>query len=94
MSDVGTKLIFENERIKVWEFSLEPGEELPAHTHHHDYFFYPTEDGTLEVSRDSGTARASLEMGKVYYRDKGDTHAARNVGDHRYHEVLVELKDR
>ena len=28
----------------------------------------------------------------VYYRNGGDTHAAKNVDDHRYHEILVELK--
>lgn len=92
MADVGSKLIFENERIRVWEFTLQPGETIEAHKHDHDYFFYPLEGGTLEVTRDTGTTRATLEVGKVYYRKGGDTHAAKNVDDHRYHEVLVELK--
>ena len=26
--DVGTKLIFENDRVKVWEFTLQPGEAV------------------------------------------------------------------
>ncbi|MDQ3253659.1 MAG: hypothetical protein M3R15_07090, partial [Acidobacteriota bacterium] len=30
---VGTKLLFENARVKVWEFALEPGELIPMHTH-------------------------------------------------------------
>lgn len=93
MAEVGTKLIFENERVKVWEFTLPPGESTGAHTHEHDYFFYPIEGGTLEVMRDSGVTQATLEVGKVYYRNKGDTHDARNIDDHRYHEILVELKD-
>jgi len=92
MADVGSKLIFENERIRVWEFTLQPGETIDAHKHEYDYFFYPIEGGTLEVTRDSGVVRATLEAGKVYYRSGGDTHAATNVDDHRYHEVLVELK--
>ena len=92
MAEVGSKLIFENERIRVWEFTLQPGETIGAHRHEHDYFFYPIEGGTLEVSRDSGVTRATLEAGQVYYRKGGDTHAAKNVDDHRYHEVLVELK--
>ena len=92
MADVGSKLIFENERIRVWEFTLHPGETIEAHQHEHDYFFYPIEGGTLEVTRATGTTRATLEVGKVYYRKGGDTHAAKNVDDHRYHEVLVELK--
>lgn len=93
MAEVGTKLIFENEKVKVWEFTLEPGESTGSHTHQHDYFFYPLEGGTLEVTRDSGVSQATLEVGQVYYRNKGDTHDARNIDDHRYHEILVELKD-
>lgn len=92
MADVGNKLLFENEQVKVWEFTLEPGEEIGEHTHEHDYFFYPIEGGTLEVRRASGVTRATLEEGKVYYRKQGDTHGARNISDTRYHEVLVEIK--
>jgi quercetin dioxygenase-like cupin family protein len=92
MAEVGTKLIFENERVRIWEFTLEPGEAIEAHKHDHDYFFYPLEGGTLEVTRSSGVTKATLEAGKVYFRKGGDTHAAKNVDDHRYHEILVELK--
>jgi quercetin dioxygenase-like cupin family protein len=92
MADVGTKLIFENERVKIWEFTLAPGQEIGSHKHEHDYFFYPIEGGTLEVTRASGVTRATLETGKIYFRTRGDTHAARNLGAERYHEILVELK--
>ena len=44
------------------------------------------------MTRDSGVTRATLNAGEVYFRKGGDTHAAKNVDDHRYHEVLVELK--
>jgi quercetin dioxygenase-like cupin family protein len=94
MGEVGTKLVFENDRVKVWEFTLSPGESIEAHTHQLDYFFYPVEGATLEVTRASGRVdRVTLEAGGVYWRPKGDTHAARNLGPGRYHEVLVELKD-
>lgn len=92
MAEVGTKLVFENERVRVWEFTLQPGEAIAEHRHAHDYFFYPLEGGTLEVTRSSGVTRATLDAGKVYYRKGGDSHAARNVNDTRYHEILVELK--
>ena len=86
MAEVGTKLIFENEQVRVWEFTLQPGERTGSHRHDCDYFFYPIEGGTLEVTRDSGVTRAT------YFLKVGDTHDAKNVDDHRYHEVLVELK--
>mgnify|MGYP001462715133 CR=1 FL=1 len=31
MAEVGTKLVFENERIRVWEFTLQPGETILIH---------------------------------------------------------------
>ncbi len=92
MADVGTKMIFENEQIRVWEFTLQPGERVESHRHDHDYFFYPIEGGTIEVTRASGVTRLTLNAGEVYFRKSGDAHAAENVDDHRYHEVLVELK--
>jgi len=49
MGDVGTSKVFENDRIIVWEFVLEPGERTPCHTHHHDYVFYVLEGSKLET---------------------------------------------
>lgn len=93
MGEVGTKLIFENERVKVWEFTLAPGESIDSHTHEREYLFYPIEGATLEVTRASGRVDlVTLDAGKVYYRTAGDTHSARNTSGTRYHEVLVELK--
>lgn len=92
MIDVGTKLVFENEQVKVWEFTLQPGEVIEAHQHDHDYFFYVIDGGTLEVSRQGTVTQATLEPGKVYYRKGGDTHGAKNISATRYHEVLVEIK--
>lgn len=39
MSGVGTKKVFENDRVIVWEMTLEPGDSTGQHTHEHDYFF-------------------------------------------------------
>ncbi|MFT4584381.1 MAG: putative metal-dependent enzyme (double-stranded beta helix superfamily) [Gammaproteobacteria bacterium] len=49
MARVGTNVVFENDKIKVWEFNLEPGEQTPVHTHDLDYIFYVINGTTLEV---------------------------------------------
>ena len=36
LGDVGTAVLFENERIKVWEMDLQPGEESDLHRHDRD----------------------------------------------------------
>ncbi|MEJ7618893.1 MAG: cupin domain-containing protein [Pyrinomonadaceae bacterium] len=94
--EVGTKMTFENEKVKVWEFILAPGELIPMHTHHMDYLFHVYEGSTLEVTYPPEAQlkpnKVDLQAGQVRYIEKGGRHAARNVGDKRYVEILVELK--
>jgi len=94
--DVGTKLLYENEQVKVWEFVLDPGEAIPMHTHQQDYLFHVYQGGTLEVTYPAEAKtepkRVELKAGDVRFAAKGGRHMARNVSDKRYVEVLVELK--
>lgn len=94
--DVGTKLLYENDRVKVWEFALDPGEAIPMHTHTLDYLFHVYEGSTLEVTfpaeAEAPAKKIDLAAGDVRYVAKGGRHMARNVGQRRYVEVLVELK--
>lgn len=92
MGEVGTKLICENERVKVWEFILALGEALDSRAHEHDYFFSPLAGGTLEVPRGPRTDPPALQSRRVSSRAEDDTHGARNVGLTRSHEVPVELE--
>jgi hypothetical protein len=36
---VGTQLLSESERVRVWHLSIKPGERLPVHRHVLDYFW-------------------------------------------------------
>ena len=36
MAEVGTKVVFEDDEIKVWNLVLDPGEASGTHTHGHD----------------------------------------------------------
>ena len=49
MAGVGSDVVFEDEKIKVWEFHLAPGERTPVHTHELEYVFYVLSGSTLEV---------------------------------------------
>lgn len=108
MAGVGTKKVYENDRVIVWELDLNPGEKLPVHTHELDYLFYVYAGGTIEVFDEAGEPAGLLEprTGDVLaFRVDGDqlvpdgggasvpaTHSARNAGPEQYREVLVELK--
>jgi len=59
--EVGTTKVFENEKIIVWEFTLEPGEQTPLHTHKHDYVFYVLDGAPLDVFDADGGALGTFD---------------------------------
>ena len=62
MAGVGTKVVFEDEKIKVWEFHLAPGERTPLHTHELEYVFYVLNGSTLDVFDENDAFLAALEF--------------------------------
>jgi len=106
MADIANRKVFENDRVAVWEMSLEPGESTGMHTHKNTYFFQVIEGSTLKTVGPDGTDYGDLPLapGDTIFVDvEGDTvrvgdltgpatHEAVNVGGTRYFEILVELK--
>jgi quercetin dioxygenase-like cupin family protein len=93
---LGTAELFENERVKVWDFVLEPGEAIPMHTHRRDHVIVVIDGGQLVVEYADGTRRtAEPRPGDIYFGrvDAEDTHDARNVGTTRYRNIIIELKE-
>jgi quercetin dioxygenase-like cupin family protein len=95
---IGTGELFENDRVKVWDFVLEPGEAVAMHTHRRDHVIVVLEGGDLEVEYGDGRRQAySPKPGDVHYGrvdgEVADTHDARNVGATRYRNLVIELKE-
>jgi quercetin dioxygenase-like cupin family protein len=96
---VGTRLVSENERARVWLLTLQPGERLPFHRHVLDYFWTVTSPG--------GRGRSHYGDGRVADVEyaEGDTrhmsfaagesmiHDLENTGDGPVSFVTVEFKD-
>ncbi len=87
------RLLFENERVRVWEMTLEPGEAYPMHVHEYPYVSLVT-GGARVVLTDADGNERTLETTSdtVVWQDSPDAHAVRNVGDSRFDSRLVELK--
>ena len=68
MAGVGSEKIFENDKVIVWNFVLEPGQETPMHTHDHSYMWYAIEGAPLQVFDEHGNDLGTLEVptGAVY----------------------------
>jgi hypothetical protein len=100
LGDVATKLLFENERVRVWEMRLGPGEEGDVHRHDLDYVLVQIEGDRMAVvpEPDSGGAyrdylEADVLPGNAIFIARGVIEKAKNVGKRAYREILIELKD-
>jgi len=95
LGDVATKLLFGNERVKVWEMRLAPGEASDLHRHEFEYFFVVLEGESIDADFANGKSiRIPVEPGKVIYVPPGNTETAVNRSAVPYREILVELLDR
>jgi hypothetical protein len=95
--DVGTKVWFENDRVQIWDLSLEPGERLPFHTHDQDYFWTVTDASRMLQRFDDGTSRViDAKVGDTNFLTYGagerTIHDIENVGDKFFRCVTVVLK--
>ena len=53
-TDIGKEKIFENDKIIVWNFELQPGEETPMHQHTRSYLWYAIQGQPLAAEDEHG----------------------------------------
>src|SRR6476646_5201570 len=69
-SEVGTELWFENERVRVWQLKLEPGQRAGFHTHREDYFWAVVDGGKGQARDPDGAVREyEFKVGQVSWTD-------------------------
>ncbi len=94
LGDVATRVIFENERVRVWEMLLEPGEASDLHRHGLDYMLCVIEGESVDADFANGKSiTLPVEPGTFLFVPRGNTETAVNRSQTRYREILVELKD-
>lgn len=97
-NEVGTKVLFENERIRVWDLALAPSESLAKHTHRTDYFFIVESGGLIRFADPDNPA----DFHDVQFNDDQVTfvpvtdgkvdNRLTNIGDKRHRNYVIELK--
>jgi len=99
LGDVATRLLLENDRVRIWEMDLAPGERSATHRHDCDYILVQLTGDRIaaEFEPDTGGTRRGyvegrVELGKTHYLTRGGIETAINVGQERYREILIELK--
>jgi len=99
LGDVATRLLLENDRVRIWEMDLAPGARSATHRHEVDYVLVQIEGDRIAAmpEPDSGGAyteyiEADVVPGKARYIRRGGIETAINIGRRRYREILIELK--
>lgn len=93
------KLIFENERVRVLDTNIPPGEITALHTHSmpaslvvltwSDFIRFDAEGNILLDSREKGL---SFEPHSALWSGPLGLHALKNVGTNDLHIISVEMK--
>jgi N-acyl-D-amino-acid deacylase len=85
---------FENERVRAYRLTLEPGQSTPMHTHLFAGLAVAITAGEIEVITEGKTKpdRLKLPLGDVRWRSGTVTHSIKNVGKTRFEAVDIELK--
>jgi len=87
-----SKVLLENQHVRVIEATFKPGAKEPAHTHPAGWY-YVTKAGTLKVSYASGKVDMwKPEVGEQAWMDGEEAHSAENFGETTLQYILVEVK--
>ncbi len=84
--NVGSRLLSQNSRVRVWEIRLAPGERWHAHRHVLDYFWTAVNAGRSRQHTFDGTTReVTYEAGETRHFHFGPgeylLHDIENIGD-------------
>ena len=90
--NIGTRVLADHEKVKLWELSLEPGQSSEWHAHQNEYVFIVIEPSRLRAEYDDGTVHEDdSEAGDAVFLEP-TPHRVTNVGATRYRNIIVELK--
>jgi len=100
LGGVGTSVIFENDRVRIWELRLEAGEDSAVHRHELDHVLVLVSGDRIAVEPEPDTGgpykqflEAEVMPGAAVYVPRGGIETAVNTGTEPYVEIIIELKD-
>jgi beta-alanine degradation protein BauB len=91
--EVGQEVVLDNDRVRVWQVTLAPGETQPLHHHGLPYVVVAVQ-GARNVIHTAAGERIDVveETGGVVFREPGQTHMLTNAGDTTYVGRIIEVK--
>jgi len=84
--------VLENERVRVYRYSLKPGESMATHTHPLPGLSVTITAAEIEVTANGKPVRHPVKADDVSWRAAGVTHSVKNVGKTVFDGVDIEFK--
>ena len=86
------KVLLENDRVRVQEHFLKPGEKIAMHSHP-DKVIYALNDWKVRETLADGTTRVVEGKAGTARWGKATQHAVENIGTTEVRNIVIELKD-
>jgi beta-alanine degradation protein BauB len=86
------KVVFENDRVRVLEVRIKPGEKLPMHSHP-PHLTYTLSHFKGKYVAPDGEATMGEGKASAWSWTEAITHASENVGTTEIHALAIELKE-
>jgi quercetin dioxygenase-like cupin family protein len=94
------EVLLENERVRVIDSRIKPGDTVPIHTHRWASVLYVLStsdfiryDNEANAVFDSRTADLQVQAGRVAWLPPLEAHSVENVGEEEIRVISIELKD-
>jgi len=85
-------LLLENEKVRVLDIRLKPGEKAPMHNHPSSHVVYVVNNAKFKLTFPDGkTNEFDLKSGEALWIEAG-SHATENIGTTDGHNLVVEIK--
>ena len=96
---IATRILYEDDEVRIWDQRLDPGQVLKPHRHEHDYVLCDVSGDLIEADFLPGTRgehdghiELRVQRGRTHYIKKGGLETARNNGKLAYRSILIEYK--
>jgi len=86
-----TKVLVDNDQVRVIEVSLKPGDKLPMHSHPANVVYFVTGGKTKTTTGDGKVTETEHKAGEAVWSEP-ITHSNENVGTAPTKALVVELK--
>jgi beta-alanine degradation protein BauB len=95
---IGSRILYEDAQVRIWDMTLEPGTDSGRHEHRHPYVIVMVEGDRVglheHVALDGGLDQyreADVVVGAAISLPSGGIETAVNVGSARYRDIQIEL---